>query len=61
MRKSKTFRSEILASVNSVYEQIIPQPDWEMGNLGNGISSLPCFRRNKAVSGSIVVSQKFKT
>lgn len=32
MKNIKTFRSEILASVNTVYEHMIPQPDWEMGN-----------------------------
>lgn len=31
MKNIKTFRSEILASVNTVYEHMIPQPDWEMG------------------------------
>lgn len=56
MKNIKTFRSEILASVNTVYEHMIPQPDWEMGNLDNGISSLPCFRRNKAISGTMVIS-----
>lgn len=56
MRKIKTFISEILASVNTVYKHMILQLDWETGNVDNGISSLPWFRRNRAVSGIIIIS-----
>lgn len=56
MKNIKTFRSEILAPVNTVYEHTIPQPDWEMGNLDNGISFFTWFRRDKAVSSNIVIS-----